>query len=286
MLTGREGAVPDGSREVDEVDRPHGVGAAVPVLPSQLVVPGVGSIPINSFVLMSDQPVLVDTGLGVDGDDFVGALSTVIDPAELAWIWLSHDDLDHSGNLRTLLDLAPSARLATHGLGALRMNSSWPVPLERVHALAPGDRLDLGDRQLVALRPPTFDNPMSTGFLDESTGTLFPVDSFGAILGGPHEDLDEIPDDELLARMTAWATFDSPWLHLTDRARLDAALAEVSALGAERILPSHLPPVLGSADRLLDVLATIPDAEPFVAPNAEAFAEVVAAMTAPPMAAS
>ncbi|UDY34976.1 MBL fold metallo-hydrolase [Dermatobacter hominis] len=261
------------------------MGDDVHVLPSQLVVPGVGSIPINSFVLLSDQPVLVDTGLGVDGDEFVRALSTVIDPAELAWIWLSHDDLDHTGNLRTLLELAPSARLATHGLGALRMNSSWPVPLERVHALAPGDRLDVGDRQLVALRPPTYDNPMSTGFLDESTGTLFPVDSFGAILGGPHQAFDEIADDELLAGMTAWATFDSPWLHLTDRARLDGVLGELRAIGAERIVPSHLPPVLDGADRLLDVLATIPDAEPFVPPSADDFAEVVAAMTAPPVAA-
>jgi flavorubredoxin len=265
------------------VDQPYRVGADVHVLPSQLVVPGVGSIPINAFVLMSDQPVLVDTGLGVDEEEFIGALRSVIDPADLAWIWLSHDDLDHSGNLRALLDLAPSARLATHGLGALRLNSSWPVPLDRVHALVPGDRLDVGDRLLLALRPPTFDNPMSTGFLDESTGTLFPVDSFGAILGGPYQDLVEVPDEELLGGMTSWATFDSPWLHATDRDQLDRALDEVRGLGAERVVASHLPPTLGGPDRLLDVLATIPDAEPFVAPSADAFAEIAVAMAARPV---
>ncbi len=262
------------------MDQPYRVGADVHVLPSQLVVPGVGSIPINAFLLLADQPVLVDTGLGIDEEEFIDALSSVIDPADLAWIWLSHDDLDHTGNLRALLDLAPSARLATHGLGALRMNSSWPVPLDRVHALAPGDRLDVGDRRLRALRPPTYDNPMSTGFLDESTGTLFPVDSFGAILGGSYRSLDEISDDELLGGMTAWATFDSPWLHLTDRARLAGVLEELRGLDAQRIVPSHLPPVVGDADRLLELVASIPDAEPFVPPGAEAFAEIVAAMAA------
>jgi flavorubredoxin len=261
------------------VDQPYRVGPDVHVLPSQLVVPGVGSIPINAFVLLAEQPVLVDTGLGVDEPEFLEALGSVIDPADLAWIWLSHDDLDHTGNLRAVLDLAPDARLATHGLGALRMNSSWPVPLDRVHALAVGDTLDLGDRTLHALRPPHYDNPMSTGFFDDRTATLFSVDTFGAILGGPHQDLDGIDEAELLSGMTAWATFDSPWMHLTDRDRLTQVLDDVRGLGAERILPSHLPPVIGTVDRLLDVVATIPEAEPFVAPDADAFDAIVAGLS-------
>ncbi len=263
------------------MDQPYDVGADVHVLPSQLDLPSGDVIPINSFVLLADQPVLVDTGLGNDGEEFVQALRTVIDPAELAWIWLSHDDLDHTGNLQTVLDLAPAARLATHAFGALRMSSSWPVPIDRIHALTPGDRLDLGDRGLRVLRPPTYDNPMSTGFLDESTGTLFPVDSFGAILGGAYTDAGHIPDDELVAAMTAWATFDSPWLHLTDRAAIDGVLQGVRDLDAQLVVPAHLPPLRGGPGRLLDVLSTIPDADPFVAPNAEEFRQMLAGGPSP-----
>jgi glyoxylase-like metal-dependent hydrolase (beta-lactamase superfamily II) len=258
------------------MDDPYQVGPDVHVLPAQLPVPGVGTIPIHAFLLLAEHPVLIDTGLGVDHEAFVDALRSVIDPAELAWIWLTHDDLDHSGNLQAIMDLAPQAKLATHGLGALRLNSSWPVPLDRVHAIAAGDRIDVGDRTLVALRPPTYDNPMSTGFLDESSGTLFAVDSFGAVLPRPARTLEELSEEELVGGMVAWATFDSPWLHLTSPERLNGVLDGVRQLGPERILSSHLPPAVGRIDAFLDFIATIPDADPFVAPDAATFDAIVA----------
>jgi flavorubredoxin len=250
----------------------------VHVLPTRLEVPGVGTIPVYSFVLLSEQPVLIDAGLGVDGPEFVESLRSVIDPAELRWIWLTHDDSDHTGSLQTVMELAPQARLATHGLGALRMNTWWPVPLDRVHALALGDRLDVGDRTLRALRPPTYDNPMSTAIFDESTATLFAVDSFGAILPGISQDIDDFSEEELVGGMTAWATFDSPWTHLTDRARFAQVLDDVRRLDPHRILSSHLPPMTGQVDQLLKVVESVPDADPFIAPDATAFNEIVANM--------
>jgi glyoxylase-like metal-dependent hydrolase (beta-lactamase superfamily II) len=262
------------------MDEPFVVGTDVHVLPTQLPVPGVGTLPINSFVLRSEQPVLIDTGLGIDGDEFIDALRSVIDPAELAWIWLTHDDLDHSGNLQAVLELAPNAKLATHGLGALRLGTSWPLPLDRVHAITLGDQIDVGDRTLVALRPPTYDNPMSTGIFDEKTRTLFSVDSFGAILPGPTAALDDLSEEELVGGMTAWATFDSPWLHLTDRDRVAEVLDGIRRLAPVRILSSHLPPATGRLDSLLELLTTIPDAEPFVAPDAAAFTAIVAGLEA------
>src|SRR3954453_10520257 len=260
------------------MEQPYPVGSDVHVLPSELAVPGVGSIPINSFVLHSEQPVLVDCGLGTEEGAFIEALRTVIDPGDLEWIWLTHDDGDHTGSLRTLMDLAPNARLATHGLGALRISSVWPLPPERVHALAPGDGLDVGDRTLRALRPPTYDNPMSTAAYDESSATLFAVDAFGAILPGPSKSVDDLSHDELVGGMLAWGTFDSPWAHLTDRARFNGVLESVRALGVDRLLPSHLPPTTGRVDELLAVVATLPDSEPFAAPDAAMFSQIVAGM--------
>jgi len=260
------------------MDEPYRVGPDVHVLPSQMVVPGVGSIPIHAFVLLADQPVLVDCGLGIDSPAFMDALRSVIDPAELRWVWLTHDDSDHTGSLQAVMEQASRAQLATHGLGALRMATWWPLPLERVHAVAPGDRLDLGDRTIRALRPPTYDNPMSTGIFDESTDTLFSVDSFGAILSASHRDVAELSDEELQGGMQAWATFDSPWLHLTDRARLAGVLDEVRGLGAERVFSSHLPPAIGRIDDLLEIVAAIPDATPFVAPDAATFDAIVDAL--------
>ena len=78
--------------------------------------------------------------------------------------------------------------------------------------------------------------------------------------------------------MVAWATFDSPWAHLTDRALFARVLDDVRALEPERILPSHLPPAIGRLEQLLEVVRSVPDAEPFVPPDAAAFAQIAAAI--------
>jgi glyoxylase-like metal-dependent hydrolase (beta-lactamase superfamily II) len=264
------------------MDNFYDVGPDVSVMPSHLDVPGVGTLLVNSFVLKSEHPVLIDTGLAVDSDAFVETLRSIIDPRDLRWIWITHDDADHTGSLPALMEAAPHARLATHPLGALRMTTWFPLDLERVHAVSPGAELDLGDRTVRAVMPPTFDNPTSVALHDESTSTLFCVDAFGAILPSAVTDLDDITEEEFVGGMTAWGTFDSPWTHLTDRSRFGQVLDGVRTLAPERVLSAHLPPAIGRLDQLLKVAASVPDAEPFQAPDAAAFAQIAAALAAGP----
>lgn len=261
------------------MDASYRATSDVHVLPTSLPVPGVGNIIVNSYVILAEQPVLVDTGLAVDAADFEQALRDVIDPAELRWVWLTHDDADHTGNIERAMTLAPKAQLVTHALGALRMSTWWPLPLDRVQAIRPGDRLDVGDRQLTALRPPVFDNPMSTGLIDDKTGALFSVDAFGAILPTTPQNAADIAEGDLVGGMTAWTTFDSPWTHLVDRDQFGRAVDEVARLNPKTIFSSHLPAATGtSLGQFLKVLESVPDADPFVAPDQEAFKAIVAGM--------
>jgi hypothetical protein len=261
------------------MESPYAGSADVHVLPTHLPIPGAGFLPINAFVLHAEEPVLVDTGLGVESDDFVDALASVIDPTAIRWIWLTHDDADHTGSIQRVMDLAPHARLVCHGLVAMRMSSWWPVPLERVHAIRPGDRLPVGDRTLRAVAPPLFDNPMSTGFLDEATGALFSVDSFGAFVPEPIERAEDVPAETLAGGMAGWALTDSPWTHLVDHARFGAVLDGVRALTPTSIFSSHLPAASGrSIDGFVEVLSTVPDADPVFGPSAEEFAAMLDAM--------
>jgi hypothetical protein len=252
------------------------------VLPSHLEVPGVGNILVNAYVVLAEQPVLVDTGLGVDSDQFMAALEAIIDPAELRWVWLTHDDADHTGSLATVMARAPRAKLACHGLGALRASTWCPIPLDRVHALQIGSTIDAGDRTLRAVRPPVYDNPTSTGIHDASTGTYFCVDTFGAILPSVAENAADYTEEELVGGMTAWTSFDSPWTGLVDRSLFGQVIDQARAIDATTVLSSHLPAATGRLDQLLKILESVPDAEPFVPPDAEAFAGIVAQMGPPP----
>ncbi len=263
------------------MDEPYRASPDIYVLPTHLPVPGVGKIPVNAFLLLAEEPVLIDAGLGVDESEFVAALESIISPLDLRWIWLTHDDADHLGNIQKVMDLAPNARLATHGLGALRMSTWWPVPLKRVHALTLDDRLHVGDRTLRAVRPPVFDNPTSTGIYDESTGALFSVDAFGGILPELTQDAAEVPDEDLIQGMLAWATFDTPWVHLVDEGRFEGVLEAVRTLQPTRVLSSHLPAAERGIEGFLSFLRSLRDADPFVAPDKEAFDEVVRQIETP-----
>lgn len=263
------------------MDAPYQAAPDVHVLPTHLPLPGLGVLPVNAYVLLAQEPVLIDTGIGPDVEEFVDALSSIIDPRALRWVWLTHDDADHTGSIRRVFELAPHARLATHAFSALRMSSWWAVPFDRVHAIRVGDRLPVGDRTLRAVAPPLYDNPMSTGLLDEATGSLFSVDSFGAILPEATQDAAEVPEAALAGGMRGWATADSPWAHLLDRQRFHQVLDGVRRLQPTNIFSSHLPAAGGtSLERFLQVLESVPDAEPAVAPNHAEFAQMLAAMTA------
>lgn len=242
------------------------VAPEITALNSYMPLPGLGVIPINAFVIRSDQPVLVDTGLAALSTEFISALESVIEPSELRWIWLTHADADHTGSLRKVLELAPNARIVTTYIGMGKLGIQG-FPVERVYLLNPGQSLDVGDRTLQALTPPSYDAPETTALFDGKTRTLFSADSFGALMAEPAETANSMNSDSLGEGMIAWATIDAPWLQLVDEQRYAQRLDKIRQLGAERILSSHLPPATAMTDTLLDQLALARSAPAFVGPD-------------------
>ena len=163
------------------------------------------------------------------------------------------------------------------------MSVSEPLPMDRVHLVNPGQSITLGHRTLTAFRPPSFDNPSTTGFFDASSGVLFPADSFGALLRDVPENAADLSQGELRQGQVSWATIDSPWLHAVDRQKLAHELDAVANVEPSLILSSHLPAAPGSMiDQFLASLAAVPDAAPFVGPDQVALDQMLAQMTAGP----
>jgi hypothetical protein len=245
--------------------------SGVSVLSDFLEVPGLGFLPVNAFVIHAAQPVVVDTGLGLPGRDFTAFLAEVIDPADIAWIWLTHPDRDHTGGLFALLDAAPRARVVTTFVGAGIMSAEHPLPINRIYLLNPGQSLDAGDRRLTGFRPPLFDNPATVGILDTTTGTCLSSDCFGAPL--PTAELATAQDaaaaspDQVRAAQLLWATVDSPWVHAVDRAKFAASFGPLRDFGPSAIFSTHLPPVTSEISALFAALLDAPQASPFTGPD-------------------
>ncbi|WP_100501163.1 MBL fold metallo-hydrolase [Geodermatophilus chilensis] len=269
--------------------RSHRLSDDLTVLAHAEEIPGLGHLPVNAFVLHAEQPVLVDTGMPAVREEFLDLLWSAVDPADLRWIWLTHPDRDHTGAVMQVLDAAPQARLVTTFMGMGILSIEHPIPPDRVYLLNPGQSLDVGDRTLTAFRPPLFDSPATTGFVDDRTGACLSSDCFGAPMSSAQlalaDDVAEVPGSDLLAGQRMWAVVDSPWVTWVDRDRYAACLGEFPGAGSPLILSTHLPPARDRSDELLDVLAAAPDVPPFVGPDQAALEAMLAGLAPEPRAA-
>jgi flavorubredoxin len=257
--------------------------ADIDVLTSAFPIPGLGLVPINAFVLHGAEPVLVDTGAVVDVEEFMAALRSIIDPADLKWIWLTHTDFDHIGALHQLLAEHPQLKVITTFLGVGIMSLSAPLPMDRVHLLNPGQKITIGDRTLTAVRPPVFDNPCTTGFFDDRSGAFFSSDCFGALLQAVPDSAADLSDEDLRTGQSLWATIDSPWLHNIDRGALVTELDTIRKMDPTMVLSSHLPAAPSATkERLLASLAAAPTTQRFVGPDQAALEQMLAQMAGGP----
>ncbi|WP_020385136.1 MBL fold metallo-hydrolase [Kribbella catacumbae] len=258
----------------------HRIGRDAVVLNDQLEVPGLGFLAVNAFVLQAAEPVVVDTGLSLPDRNFVEVLGSVVDPADVRWIWLTHPDRDHTGGLFDLLEAAPQARVITTFVGAGILSTQRPLPLDRVYLLNPGQSLDVGDRTLTGFRPPLYDSPATVGFYDDRSQICFSSDCFGAPLptselaGG--SEVRDVPRDALRAGQLLWATLDSPWVHNVDQMRFLGTVDPVRAMDPSFILSTHLPPAAGQTAEFLDMLTIAPTSDPFIGPDQHALEEMLA----------
>jgi glyoxylase-like metal-dependent hydrolase (beta-lactamase superfamily II) len=210
-------------------------------------------LPINAFVIHAAEPVLVDTGLSALRAPFLKALASAIDPADLRWIWLSHMDADHLGNLEAVLALAPKARVVTNflGMGKLILRE---LDVSRVHMLEPGAAIVAGDRTLIPVRPAYYDAPETIGFLDAKTRVLFSADAFGALMQEPQEEAAAIAPAALRDGMITWTAVDAPWLGLADRTAFGRVLRCIERLDPMAIISGHLPVARGITRAMLSYL--------------------------------
>jgi len=150
------------------------------------------------------------------------------------------------------------------------------LPLERCYLLNPGQTLDVGDRHLTCLRPPTFDAPETTALFDTRTRYLFSADSFGALLQRPVASAADVVPEQIRDGLILWTSADSPWLARVDQNGLAHAVDSLRAFSPATILSSHLPPAHGMQGMLFEALRAAGDAAPFVGPDQEALEQAMA----------
>lgn len=228
---------------------PHAIARDTWLIPN-LAPAGDGLyLPVNSMLIRGREPVIVDTGAPLHRKLWLDKVFSLVEPEDVRWLFLSHDDGDHTGGLLDVLERCPRATLVTNFFSVERLALEKPaLPLERMRWLEPGDRLDIGDRVLRLFRPPIFDGPTTRGLFDPSTQAMWIVDSFACLTPGPL-DADEMTHEQL-AQMSAMNSAVSPWHAWLDRAAYGRHVDAVEAFGARTVASAHGPVLRG--DKLDD----------------------------------
>ncbi len=228
------------------------------------------SMYMNSMVVAGAEPMIVDTGSVNNRAQWLEDVFGIVDPSDVRWVFLSHDDSDHTGNLAPVMESCPNATLVCSWAIVERFSNTFGFPLERCRWLNDGEAIDVGDRRIRAVRPPVYDSPATRGFLDERTGVYWGVDAFATPC--PAEPVPTVSDldrgfwAEGMAMCTHHAL--SPWVGLVDRARYAAEVDRVRALGMTSIATAHSPLIApASVEEAFALLRHIPDAQVPPAPD-------------------
>lgn len=243
---------------------PYRAGPGITTLPSDLPIPDLGLQPVNGYLAAGREPVLVDSGMPVDSAAFEAMLWTHVDPDDLRWVVVTHDDRDHTGALMRILRAAPRARLVTSPVSAVRLTEEFSLPEGRVVTANPGGRLETADRVLSFHRPPVFDSPGTLAVLDSATGSLFASDSFGTVLPGPAEHPFDHGEERFFSGFSVLNRAIAPWTAMVDQKRFETAVEELRGLRPRRMLSAHSPPMEGELDRLFSAMAELPLLPPWL----------------------
>src|SRR5579871_2268940 len=167
---------------------PYRVAAGTWVVPQLLETePGMLAA-VNSMVIAAAEPVIVDTGTAVNRDRWLEQVFAIVDPADVRWVFLSHADRDHIGNLGPVLEMCPHAVVVTTMWGVRHMLADGAPPLTRMRWVNDGERFPAGDRVLHAVRPPVWDNTNTRGLYDPVTEVFWAADCFASMLSAPVTD--------------------------------------------------------------------------------------------------
>ena len=237
---------------------------------------------LNSMVIRGSEPMIIDTSTPANREQFLEEVFTLVDPDAVRWIYLSHDDVDHSGNLDEVMTACPNAQLVCTWAMVERHTNCFNFPLDRCRWVMDGESLDIGDRTLQLFRPPVYDSPTTRGLYDPTTRVYWGVDTFATPLPDHNLGIADLDEEFWFGGMTLFALGAvSPWISMLDPVKYGEYVDHVQNLDIQTIAACHTPVLEGEhIDAAFAWVRELPKADPPPLPDQAVLEQIVAAMTA------
>jgi flavorubredoxin len=238
---------------------------------------------INSMVILGEEPVIVDTGTPANRTQWLEDVFSLVEPEDVRWVFLSHDDVDHTGNLDQVMTACPNAKLVCNWAMVERHTNCFNFPLDRCRWIMHEESFDVGDRTLHAVRPPVYDSPTTRGLFDPKTGVYWGVDTFATPLPDPHMPVEDLDPDFWRFGMTLFAFGAvSPWLAMVDYDKFGRFVDTVQDLDITTIASCHSPVLEGPLiQQAFEHIRSFPSVAPPPLPNQSILDQIIAATALP-----
>lgn len=239
---------------------------------------------LNSMVILGEEPVIVDTGTPANRTQWLKDVFTLVEPEDVRWIFISHEDVDHTGNLDEALSACVNAQLVCNWAMVERHSNCFDFPLDRCRWVGDGESFNVGDRVLHALRPPVFDSPTTRGLFDPTTRVYWAVDTFATPLPDPQAAIADL-DPEFWADGLALFALGAvgPWLSMVDPKKYGTFVDRTQGLDIATIASAHSPVIEGPfIDQAFERVRQLPSLDPMVLPDQSVLDQIIAATSQPP----
>ena len=219
-----------------------------------------GAVHMNSMLIRGAQPVVVDTGAPTNREQYLEDLFSLVEPEDVRWVFISHDDVDHYGNMHEVMAACPNATLVASWFACDRIAvDRLDISPTRWRWLNDGESIDVGDRTLHAIRPPLYDSPTTRGLFDPTTGVYWASDCYATPVQGPTAFVDELDPDAWAGGFQTFQAWNSPWVTMLDESRFAEACSVVERLEPRMIASCHGPTIGPSqVDRAFELLRLVP----------------------------
>ncbi len=190
----------------------------------------------NSYLVRDKKNALIDTVWSPFAEGFVEKLAQEIDLDRIDYVVANHAEIDHSGALYELMKHIPDKPVycTKNGVDSLRghFHCDW-----NFHTITTGDRLSLGDKDIVFIEAPMLHWPDSMFCYLTGDAVLFSNDAFGQHLATERLYNDLVDRCELMQEcLKYYANILTPFSMLVDK-----KIQEVLDLNlpVAMICPSH-----------------------------------------------
>ena len=188
----------------------------------------------NAYLVMDDKITLVDTVKYHLVDEMLERISSVVDPRKIDYVVSNHVEMDHSGGLPRIMQLASNAAVVASPQGERGLREhyrqAWDFVVRKT-----GETLGIGSRNLAFVQTPMIHWPdnMVTYLPEEKI--LFSNDSFGQHIASDERFDDELPLD--ISIEEAQKYYGN--IVLSYNSQVQKALEAVKTLDIGLIAPSH-----------------------------------------------